>query len=88
MKHVAVFLVMVAVVVGLLITLSGNKSPRIPDDEKHLVFNKEEICFDCHGPDGEAPRSEGHPPKDQCLVCHKVKDDRRRAAEQTARDGS
>ncbi len=77
MKHVAVFLVLIAVVVGVLFAASGNKSPRIPDNEKHLVFDNAELCLECHGPEGEAPRSEKHPPKDQCLICHKVKDNRR-----------
>jgi cytochrome c553 len=80
MKHIAIFLVFVGLVVGLLFTLAGNKSPRIPDDENHAVFNVEEVCWECHGPEGDAPRKETHPPKDQCLECHKVKDNRRRAA--------
>jgi cytochrome c553 len=78
MKHVAIFLVFAALIVGLLFTLSDTKAPRIPDNEQHLVFDVEEVCWDCHGPDGEAPRKETHPPKDQCLECHKVKDNRRR----------
>lgn len=78
MKHIAIFLVFVGLVVGLLFTLTGNKSPRIPDDEYHAVFDVEEVCWECHGPEGDAPRKETHPPKDQCLECHKVKDNRRR----------
>jgi mono/diheme cytochrome c family protein len=81
MKHIAIFLVFVALIVGLLFTLSGNKSPRIPNDEYHVVFDAEEVCRGCHGPEGDAPRKETHPPKDQCLECHKVKDNRRRAAD-------
>ena len=78
MKHVLIFLVLALVVVGLLTTISGNKSPRIPDDENHVVFDVEKVCWECHGPDGVAPRSETHPPKDQCLKCHMVKDNRRK----------
>lgn len=78
MKHVLVFLVFILVVVGLLSTLSGDKAPRIPNDEQHVVFDVEEVCWQCHGPDGDAPREETHPPKDRCLECHHVKDDRRR----------
>jgi cytochrome c553 len=78
MKHVIIFLVFAALVVGLLFTLSGTKAPRIPDNEQHLVFDVAEVCWDCHGPEGEAPRKETHPPKDQCLECHKVKDNRRK----------
>lgn len=78
MKHIAVFAVFVLLVVGLLFTLTGNKSPRIPDDENHVTFTVEESCRECHGPEGDVPRKETHPPKDQCLECHKVKDNRRR----------
>jgi hypothetical protein len=77
MKHVLIFLVLVLVVVGLLFTVSGNKSPRIPDDETHTIFYVEEVCWECHGPEGEVPRRKTHPPKDQCLECHMVKDNRR-----------
>ena len=78
MKHVAVFLVFVVAVVGLLLAISDDKAPRIPDNELHVAFDVEEACWECHGPEGEAPRGEDHPPKDQCLECHGVKDDRRR----------
>ena len=78
MKHIAVFAVFVLLVVGLLFTLSDDKSPRIPDDENHVNFTVEESCWECHGPEGDVPRKETHPPKDQCLQCHKVKDNRRR----------
>ena len=85
MKHIAMYVVFMLVVVGLLFALSGTKSPRIPDDENHMNFTVVERCRECHGPDGVAPRSDSHPPKDQCLECHKVKDNRRRAAEAETR---
>ena len=78
MKHVAIFLVFVLLVVGLLYSVSGTKSPRIPDNENHLVFDREDVCMECHGPEGVVPRRDTHPPKDQCLQCHKVKDNRGR----------
>ena len=78
MKHIIAFAVFVVAVVGLLFTLSGDKAPRIPDNADHVVFDVESVCHDCHGPEGVAPRSDTHPPKDQCLACHGVKDNRRR----------
>lgn len=78
MKHIAIYIVFILLVVGLLFTISGTKSPRIPDDDNHVVFDVEEVCWECHGPEGVAPRTESHPPKDQCLECHHVKDNRRR----------
>ena len=84
MKHIAMYVAFMLAVVGLLFALSGTKSPRIPDDENHVNFTVEESCQECHGPEGVAPRSDSHPPKDQCLACHKVKDNRRREAEEAA----
>jgi len=78
MKHIVAFLIFMTAVVGLLFTLSGNKAPRIPDDGQHTVFDVEEVCWDCHGPGGDVPRKETHPPKDRCLECHNVKDSRRK----------
>ena len=40
----------------------------------HLIKSKKEAektCLDCHGPSGDAPLLEGHPPKYRCLFCHK-----------------
>ena len=50
---------------------------KLPRDEIHADFfdlpieEVESHCGKCHNPDGEAPLSEGHPPKHQCLLCHK-----------------
>jgi hypothetical protein len=32
----------------------------------------EKRCLDCHGPQA-VPLSAKHPPKEQCLICHKQK---------------
>ena len=81
MKHIAIFVVMALAIVGLLFSLSGSKAPRIPNNADHLIFSDNRVCMQCHSPEGTAPRQETHPPKDQCLSCHHVKDNRRRSAE-------
>jgi len=50
----------------------------LPHDDTHAPFflikskkQAETTCLDCHGPEGEAPLQEGHPPKYRCLFCHK-----------------
>ena len=78
--HVVRF-VFVLAVLGLLYAVSGNRAPRIPDDELHAIFDDVQLCRECHNPEGVAPLIEEHPPKDQCLKCHTVKESRRRAAE-------
>ncbi|MFT5698256.1 MAG: cytochrome c553 [Desulforhopalus sp.] len=50
----------------------------LPKDDLHAPFHlikskkaAEKTCLDCHGPEGDAPLQEGHPPKYRCLFCHK-----------------
>jgi len=76
-KNTAVFVAFVLVVLGFLYAISGTRSPRIPEDANHAVFNNEALCLRCHRLTGEAPRKPDHPPKDECLKCHKVKRNRK-----------
>jgi len=59
-------------VVGVLSWLSGARTTRyVPQDENHprpLVVAQ---CRDCHAPGKMAPQSAKHPPKDQCMLCHR-----------------
>lgn len=73
MKQTIAFLVFVALVVGLLFALSGERANRIPEDRNHAVWDRNDLCLDCHGPEGLLPRGPDHPPKDDCIKCHKVK---------------
>ncbi|PHR29070.1 MAG: hypothetical protein COA36_05155 [Desulfotalea sp.] len=69
------------VCVGLLIFLleaPDETTSFLPQDEIHAPFHlikskkeAETTCLDCHGPSGDAPLQEGHPPKYRCLFCHK-----------------
>jgi len=50
----------------------------LPKDEIHTPFHlikskkeAEKTCLECHGPSGDVPLQEGHPPKYRCLFCHK-----------------
>ncbi len=62
MKHVLIFLVFILLVVGLLFTVSDTKAPRIPDDETHTIFYVEEVCWECHGPEGGSAAEKEPPP--------------------------
>jgi hypothetical protein len=62
----------VLVVLGLLFLSSrGRNPPLIPSDVQHKGLTKEEECTTCHAPRGTSPLKEGHPPKEQCFICHK-----------------
>ncbi|MGD0886872.1 MAG: hypothetical protein ABSA46_18680 [Thermodesulfovibrionales bacterium] len=73
MKNTLIFVLFVLLVLGLLSLLSGTRSPRIPEDVLHRVITDNTACLECHGPGAEAALKKNHPPKDQCLICHKVK---------------
>lgn len=73
MKNTLMFIVFVLVVLAFLFAISGEKAFRIPEDEYHTIINNNEVCMDCHGPGMPQARKETHPPKDDCIKCHKVK---------------
>jgi hypothetical protein len=58
--------------VGTLTLLAGARKTRyVPLDEHHprpLVVTQ---CRDCHAPGRMAPQSAKHPPKEQCMLCHR-----------------
>lgn len=77
----------VALVVGVLVVIiliSGEETTKkVPYDEPHRaayeVFKKtgsksetEKGCEACHN-DTLQPLPQGHPPKNRCLFCHKMK---------------
>ena len=72
-KQTLVFIIFVLAVVGVLYSISGDRSPRIPDNEAHRVVDSNAICMGCHAPGMEHARKPNHPPKDDCIYCHKTK---------------
>lgn len=73
MKSTLSFIIFVLVVLGFLYSISGKKQPRIPDTANHRGVNEVSVCLGCHGPGQKYERKKEHPPKDQCLECHKRK---------------
>lgn len=66
----------------LIIGGTRNKGRRVPADEKHSPFiealtkgrdrkEAETGCIKCHNPQS-LPLPKDHPPKEQCLICHKI----------------
>jgi len=72
-KNTAIFLVFVGLVVAFLWSISGERSNRIPDNDTHKGLDKPAQCLECHGPDKAMARTAKHPPKDECMLCHKRK---------------
>lgn len=74
MKSTAGFILFAAAVLLVLFYLSsGKKAPHIPSDDLHKAVSTSEACTECHAPGRSAPLKPSHPPKEQCLICHKAK---------------
>ena len=66
----------------LIMSTVREKAKRVPADDKHRAFYEsmkksddrvqvEKSCSSCHNPQA-IPLPEKHPPKEQCLICHKL----------------
>jgi hypothetical protein len=77
-KNTLIFIAFVIVVVGFLYAISGERAHRIPEDEMHMVIDRNEVCMGCHGPGKISERKPAHPPKDDCIKCHKTKRNRKK----------
>ena len=71
MKNTIMFVVFVLVVVGFLYAISEKKYPQMPADANHLGMTEIAVCLECHGPGKIYPQKPAHPPKSECLACHK-----------------
>ncbi len=74
--------VVVLVLVLLIISTTREKFKRVPTDGKHQAFYEamekggdrievEKGCITCHNAQA-IPLPGKHPPKEQCLICHKL----------------
>lgn len=75
MKSIWPFITAAIVIIVVLFFLSsrGKKAPFLPPDNIHNAITTQEVCVACHAPGKQAPLKANHPPKEQCLICHKVK---------------
>ena len=61
------------VVLTLALLAKGRPARYVPVDDDHPRPLAVERCLDCHGAGKDAARSAKHPPKDQCMLCHRDK---------------
>jgi hypothetical protein len=73
MKSTLIFIVFVLVVLGFLFAISGKKYSQMPADADHLGVTDTALCMDCHGTGKPYAQKSAHPPKFECLKCHKQK---------------
>ena len=82
-KRGLITIAVVAVALAALILSTGRKKViPVPMDDKHRPFyetmekggdrvKEEKKCTSCHNPQ-TIPLTRRHPPKEQCLICHKL----------------
>lgn len=80
-KKDLIFIVALGVILIFLLFRSGSEKARpLPTDAEHSQFieqmaagksriDVEKGCLDCHNRQAR-PLPKGHPPKEQCLICH------------------
>lgn len=76
LKGTVGFVIFSLAVLGVFYALSGKKIVQVPRDDMHNGVTKEtpvSFCMDCHGPGKPYARKPSHPPKDDCLKCHRIK---------------
>ena len=74
MKNTLTFVAFaLAVLLALFFLSSVRKPPLIPFDDLHKAVTTNAACAECHAPGKQAPLRQEHPPKEQCLTCHKLK---------------
>ncbi|NJD55671.1 MAG: hypothetical protein FIA94_04605 [Nitrospirae bacterium] len=73
MKNSLLFALFILIVVGFLFSISGKKYPQMPADTSHLGVTDTAVCMGCHEAGKLYPRKATHPPKFECLKCHKQK---------------
>jgi len=71
MRKNIVFAGVIIFILALLYFLSTEEFVQIPLDKEHINITNEKVCLDCHGEGRKNQLSKEHPPKYQCLKCHK-----------------
>jgi hypothetical protein len=67
----------ILIVLLLLVAISGKRVKPVPGDKRHALASDNVSCLACHAPGKISPLIPTHPPKEQCLTCHKLPKDRR-----------
>jgi mono/diheme cytochrome c family protein len=70
-KHIGIIVFALAILAFLFFLSSRKKAPTLPGDEAHKQVLSNSPCQTCHGPGKQSPLKPSHPPKEQCLLCHK-----------------
>jgi len=70
-NNIGIIVVALALLAFLFLLSLQKKAPLLPGDETHKQALSNSLCQACHGPEKPSPLKPSHPPKEQCLLCHK-----------------
>lgn len=71
-KNILLIAAAAAILLFLFYLSTGKKVPLIPGDDLHRAVTTNEACVECHAPGKRSPLKATHPPKEQCIICHKA----------------
>jgi hypothetical protein len=71
-NNIGIILLALSIVAFLFFLSSRKKAPALPGDEVHKQALSDSLCRTCHGPGKQSPLKPSHPPKEQCLLCHRT----------------
>jgi len=71
-KNIGIIVFVLAILAFLFLLSNQKKAPLLPGDEAHKQVLSISLCQACHGPGKQSPLKPSHPPKEQCLLCHKT----------------
>ena len=72
----ALVLAALATAMMVVFAFADRDAPRIPHDIFHTIVINNAACTTCHTPGKQAPLKASHPPKEECMFCHKAKHSR------------
>ena len=75
-NNIGIVAIALAILLFLFFLSSRQQAPTLPRDETHKQALSNSLCQTCHGPGKRSPLKPSHPPKEQCLLCHKTATDR------------
>jgi hypothetical protein len=71
-NNIGIIVLALTILAFLFFLSSRKKAPMLPDDEAHKQVQSNSLCQTCHGPGKQSPLKPSHPPKEQCLLCHRT----------------
>ena len=72
----ALILAALAASTVVAIVLADQHAPFIPGDVFHDIVISNAACTTCHTPGKHAALKASHPPKEECMSCHKARHSR------------